>query len=284
MDPFTLALLGSTATSAIGGLMGSRASSAAAGQQSMAAMQSAMIQAQQAEEARRQQEKYYQEAKAAYSPYTQFGEQSTNRMASLLGVGGAPTAPGYGSFMRNFAESDITSDPVYAARMAEGRKALERMQAARGQGYLSGSTVRGSQELASLEGQNAYTRFMDQRAKQYAMLQGGVGTGLNAAQGLAGAATGTGANIANTLTGGGAAMGQGLENAAAARASGYMGSTSALQGALAAPTNAMMAYGMMNRFSPSNASTYQSGYLNGMPSMSAGFSPGFQGAPTAYEY
>jgi hypothetical protein len=96
-------------------------------------------------------------------------------------------------------------------------------------------------------------------------------------------ATGTGTNIANTMIGAGTAMGQGLENAAAARASGYMGGASALQGALQTPANAMMAYGMADRFAPQNrTSTYanQAGYLAGMPTYTAGYSPGFMGAPT----
>jgi hypothetical protein len=76
-----------------------------------------------------------------------------------------------------------------------------------------------------------------------------------------------------------------IENVGQARASGYMGGASALQGALQTPANAMLAYGMADRFAPQNrTSTYanQAGYLNGMPSYAAGFSPGFMGAPTAY--
>lgn len=270
MDPFTMALLGSTATSALGGLLGSRASSRAAGEQSQASMMSALMQAQQAQAARQAQEQYYQQAKEAYAPYTQFGEQSTNRLASLLGVGGDKSAAGYGSMMTPFTGADITADPIYQTMLEQGLKTSARQMAARGgQGYLSGSAVRGAEGVASLEGQNAYNRFMDQRQRQYNMLSGGVGTGLSAAGGVAGAATGTGANIANTLLGSGQAMGQGIEQAGQARASGYMGGATALQGALSSvPQNAML-YGMMNRFAPDGGTpdAAPAGYVRFNPNM-----------------
>ena len=59
-----------------------------------------------------------------------------------------------------------------------------------------------------------------------------------------------------------------IENVGQARASGYMGGASALQSALNTPVNAMMAYGMADRFAPQRAdyagigelpSIYQSG-------------------------
>lgn len=199
--------------------------SSAANAQNQGVQMAMLAQAQQAEQARQALLQGQQQANAAYQPYQQFGLESTNRLASLMGLSGAPTAPGYGSFMQNFAESDITSDPVYAARMAEGRKALERMQAARGQGYLSGSTVRGSQELASLEGQNAYARFMQQRQAQLGMLQSGQQLGFGGAQGIGNAALGTGTNIAANYNQLGQNLGQGYANIGANNASAYMGPT-----------------------------------------------------------
>lgn len=74
-----------------------------------------------------------------------------------------------------------------------------------------------------------------------------------------------------------------IENVGQARASGYMGGASALQSALQTPVNAMMAYGMADKFAPARTSTYapqQVGYLGGAPSYGAGYSPGFMGAPT----
>ena len=285
MDPFTLALIGSTATSAIGGLMGNRASRQAAGAQSMAALQSAQIQAQQAQAAREQLERsqaqgaqaigdYYGRGAAAYAPYQQFGQEATNRYATLMGL---RPGEGSGSLMEQPTIEQIKMDPSYAFRERQGMQALQNSAVARG-GLLSGNTLKGiqdySQGLASTEYGNAYSRFMANRANQMAMLQGGVGTGLTAAGGtadLAGRAglglanlySGTGANLAETTLGAGRAMGAGLENAAQARASGYMGGTSALQSALQTPVNAMMAYGMADRFAPQGSrGTYQFGGQN----------------------
>lgn len=285
MDPFTLALLGSGAASAVGGLMGQRASSRAAQEQSQGAMMSAQIQAQQAEAARQQLAQaqaqgakaiggYYNKGAEAYSPYRQFGVESTNRLATLMGL---RPGKGSGSLMEQPTINQIQMDPGYAFREQQGMKALNQSMAARGLG-TSGSGIKGALEfgqgLASQEYGNAYNRFMANRANQIAMLQGGVGTGLTAAGGtadLAGRAglglanlySGTGANLAETTLGAGRAMGAGLENAAAARASGYMGGASALQSALQTPVNAMMAYGMMDRFAPQDrTSTYApAGYV-----------------------
>ena len=285
MDPFTLALIGSTATSAIGGLMGNRASSRAAGAQSAAALQSAQIQAQQAQAAREQQERFFNIAKAGYDPYSQFGQEATNRYATLMGL---RPGEGSGSLMEMPTRAQIELDPGYEFRFSQGMRGVNASAAAKA-GLQSGAALKAAERFgageASQEYGNAYERFMRNRNNQIAMLQGGVGTGLTAAQGMGNLATGTGTNIANTMIGAGQAMGQGLENAAAARASGYMGGTSALQQALQTPVNAMMAYGMADRFAPQNRpSTYanQVGYLGGSPTYGAGYSPGFMGAPTMY--
>tara|TARA_R110000868_G_scaffold64948_3_gene194903 strand:+ start:2672 stop:3613 length:942 start_codon:yes stop_codon:yes gene_type:complete len=306
MDPFTLALLGSTAVGAIGGLMGNRASNQAAGVQSMAALQAAQIQAQQAQAAREQLERsqaqgaqaigdYYGKGAEAYAPYQQFGVESTNRLATLMGL--RPGAAS-GSLMEQPTIAQLKFDPGYEFRFSQGMRGVNASAAANA-GLQSGAALKAAERFgageASQEYGNAYKRFMDNRLNQIAMLQGGVNTGLTAGGGtadLAGRAglglanlySGTGANLAETTLGAGRAMGAGLENAAAARASGYMGGASALQGALQTPVNAMMAYGMADRFAPQNrTSTYapqQVGYLGGAPSYGAGYSPGFMGAPT----
>jgi hypothetical protein len=283
MDPFTLALIGGSAASAIGGLMGNRASNAASGAQAAAALQSAQIQAQQAEAARQQQERFFNTAKAGYDPYSQFGQEATNRYATLMGL---RPGKGSGSLMEMPTRAQIELDPGYEFRFSQGMRGVNASAAAKA-GLQSGAALKAAERFgageASQEYGNAYKRFMDNRLNQIAMLQGGVNTGLTAAQGVGNLATNTGTNIANTMIGAGQAMGQGLENAAAARASGYMGGASALQGALNTPVNAMMAYGMADKFAPARTSTYapqQVGYLGGAPSYGAGYSPGFMGAPT----
>jgi hypothetical protein len=267
MDPFTLSLLGGTAMSGISGLLGAGASRRAANEQSNAAMQSGLLQAQQAEAARQQIEKYFGIAKAGYDPYTQFGTEATNRYATLMGL-----RPGQGSgdLMRMPTISELQMDPGYAFREQQGMQAVNRSAAASA-GLQSGAALKAAQrfgqDLASQEYGNAYQRFMQNRANQIGMLQGGVQTGLGAAQGVGNLAVGTGANIANTLTGAGQAMGQGIENAGAARASGYMGGASALQSALSSIPQNYMAYNMVNRLMP--AGGFQSQPYSG-----------FRGAPT----
>ena len=158
-----------------------------------------------------------------------------------------------GALMRQPTLAEIQMDPGYAFREQQGMQAVNRSAAAAA-GLQSGSALKAAQrfgqDLASTEYGNAYTRFMQNRANQINMLQGGVQTGFNAAQGVGNLATGTGTNIANTMLGAGTALGTGLEQAGQARASGYMGGASALTQALQAPAQNYMAYSMMNRFAP----------------------------------
>lgn len=268
MDPFTLALLGSSAASAVGGLMGQRASGQAAQAQSQAAMQSALLQAQAQQQAVQEQRAARGQAMDLFNrgvgyqePYTTAGVGATNRLSALLGIGPDTGAAGYGSYMEQPTINQIQMDPGYAFREQQGMKALNQSMAARGLG-VSGSAIRGAQEfgqgLASQEYGNAYNRFMQNRAAAAGMLQNLAGTGANTAGNIGSQAANVGsAGIQGaTQTANMLAMnpiGQGLENAAAARASGYMGGTSALQSALQTPANAMLAYGMVDRFAPQSA-------------------------------
>ena len=344
MDPFTLALLGSTAASALSSGAGYAASQRAAGTQAQAAQQGGMLgyiaQQQALEQARQMAEKgaaaagdyygkgredllaqgklgaetareFYGKGVAAQEPYTTTGAEAINQLASLYGPGGVYTKqPTY---------DELSLDPGYNFRIQQGQQAM--LNAARSGGLagsgaaLKAATRYGAGE-ASQEYQNAYSRFMANRLAATQGLQNIAGIGANAAgtvSQLAGTtggqlsgnqfnqgsamgnlASNTGATVAGAYTGIAPTMANiastspyaaGMENAAAARASGYMGGASALQNALQTPVNAMMAYGMADRFAPQNrTSTYanQAGYLTGMPTYAAGFSPGFQGAPTVY--
>ena len=343
MDPFTLALLGSTAASALSSGAGYAASQRAAGTQAQAAQQSGMLgyiaQQQALEEARRRAEQgvaaagdyynrgradllsqgrageatareFYGQGVAAQEPYTTTGASAINQLAQLYGPGGA--------FTKQPTYEELSLDPGYNFRIQQGQQAM--LNAARGGGLAgSGAALKAAQRYgageASQEYQNAYTRFMTNRDAVRLGLQNIAGTGASAAGTvsqlagtmggqLSGNQFGLGTNLGslasntgNTIAGlyGNMASPQmtalaaanpyasAIENVGQARASGYMGGASALQSALQTPVNAMMAYGMMDRFSPQNrTSTYanQAGYLNGMPTYSAGFRPGFMGAPT----
>lgn len=265
MDPFTIAALGGAAASGISGIMGAGAARQAGQAQSQAAMMSAIIQAQQAEAARQQQERMFeravamqQEAVQRAEPFRLGGVAATNRMQELYGIGGNQAAAGYGSYAQPFSMADYQADPGYDFRFREGQRALESSAAARG-GLLSGGTgkalARYGQEMGSQEYGNAYNRFLQQRELQLRALQGlaspgvqATGYGTQLASNMGQQAVNTGANIANTMLGAGQALGQGIEQAGQARASSYMGGQSALQGALGGiGRNAMAAalYGQM---------------------------------------
>jgi hypothetical protein len=253
---------------------------------------------------------FYGKGVAAQEPYTTAGAGATNQLAQLYGVGG--------DYTRMPTLEELQMDPGYAFRTKMGEQAMLNMARAGGSAGSGGAlkaSIRYGQEAGSQEYQNAYARFMENRLRATQGLQNLAGTGAGAAGTVSqlagtmggqlssnqfglGANLGTMAtNTGNTIAGlyGGLASPQmtalaaanpyasAIENVGQARASGYMGGASALQSALQTPVNAMMAYGMMDRFAPqARTSTYanQAGYLNGMPTYTAGYRPGFMGAPT----
>ena len=275
--------------------MGAGASKAAGQAQSNASMMSALIQAQQAQAAQAAQERMYRESVERMEPFRQGGVAATNRMQELYGIGGSPTAAGYGSYAQPFSMADYQADPGYAFRVQEGQRALESSAAARG-GLLSGGTgkalTRYGQEAGSQEYGNAYARFMANRAAATQGLQNLMGTGAGAAgtaTGLAGQigsnlmaqrfglgsnlgtmAGNAGSTVAGAYTGAVPTIanlasanpyGQAVENMGQARASSYMGGASALQGALQGVGQNAMLYGMMDRYGQNAGptGTYQFG-------------------------
>ena len=285
MDPFTIAMLGGTAASIGSGILGQRAASQASGAQSNAAMMSALIQAQQAQAAREQQERMFNKSVELQEPFRQGGVGATNRLADLYGTSGNTGAAGYGSYAEMPSINQLQMDPGYQFRFDQGMRGVNASAAARA-GLQSGAALKAAtgfgQGMATQEYQNAYNRFMANRAQAAEAMSGLAGRGAGVAQGLGNQAVSTGANIANTMLGAGQALGQGLENAGQARASGYMGGATALGQALQAPAQNYLAYSMMNRFAPQRAASIggAAGYSFGAPTMSAGFAPGFMGAPT----
>lgn len=177
------------------------------------------------------------QAVPVYQPYAQFGQQSLNALARGMGLGG-----GDGSFMNQPTLQQLQMDPGYAFRFQEGQRGLERQLAA---GGLSGSgaalkaATRYGQDMGSQEYGNAYARFMQNRANQIGLLQGGANTGFGAAQGIGNIYMGTGTNLANVFgntaqqmaaSQGGAAQagGQNLVNTGSAYANAAMGPTNLL--------------------------------------------------------
>ena len=218
---------------AIGGISSAVAASKAAKAQKQAAQQSADVQ-----------REMFERQIALQEPFRQGGLTAQNQILQLLGIGGDQTAPGYGSLAQPFGTAQFQQDPGYAFRQAEGMKALERSAAARG-GLLSGSTMKGiqrfGQDLASQEYQNAFNRYQVERANK-----------LNPLQSL----MGSGQSSANVLTGAAGNLGQGLSQSALqagqARASGYIGTSNALNQAIGGianyAANAPLQNAMMNYY------------------------------------
>ena len=169
-----------------------------------------------------------------YSPYNVAGTGATNQLAALFGQGGAYT--------QQPTLEQLQMDPGYAFRLQQGQQAINRSTAAAA-GLQSGAALKAAarfgQDMGSQEYQNAYNRFMANRAQAVQGLQNLSGTGLTAAGGIGGLSgnlanmyANTGANLANVYQGGGQQLaanynalgqnvGQGLVNQGAANASAY---------------------------------------------------------------
>jgi hypothetical protein len=204
------AIIGSAA---IGAAAASRGASRAARAQTQAADQAAQVQ-----------RETFERQVELQEPFRQAGITSQNEMLRLLGLGGDAASTGYGSLGRPFSAADMQTDPGYAFRLAEGEKALERMQAARGQ-YLGGGAIRAGarygQEMGSQEYMNAFNRAQALLGNRLGVLGSLYGAGQAATQQVGQQAGQMGTNVGNLLMQGGQA-----------RASGYLGQSNALSQAL----------------------------------------------------
>jgi hypothetical protein len=184
--------------------------------QSRGAKKAASAQAKAAEQQQQLERQMFERQIELQQPFRQIGLENLNKLAALYGEGGA--------FSRAPTMDELSMDPGYAFRLAEGEKALARMQAARGQ-YLGGGAIRAGtrygQEMGSQEFQNAYNRALQQRAS--------VTNVLSSLGGLGPVATGEMGGAASRYAAG---AGQAIGTAGQARASGYIGSANALANAL----------------------------------------------------
>lgn len=191
---------------------------------SRAASKAAKAQTQAADQAAQVQREIFERQTELQEPFRQAGITSQNELLRLLGLGGEAGTPGYGSLGQPYTMDQLQMDPGYGFRLAEGEKALERMQAARG-GLLSGSAIKAGQrygqEMASQEYQNAFNRAQALLGTRLGVLGSMYGAGQTAAQQVAGQAGQMGVNVGNLMTQGGQA-----------RASGYLGQANALSQAL----------------------------------------------------
>ena len=148
VDDF-LKYLGTPAGAAALGAFGSLASGYLTGQ---AAKDAAQIQAQSAQNALALQREQFEYQKGLLEPYRKAGESALGRLTGIMGLDGQPAQP----------QQLLEMDPGYAFRLGEGMKALERVQAARGN-MLSGGAIKAgqryAQDFASGEYGNAYNRL-----------------------------------------------------------------------------------------------------------------------------
>lgn len=106
--------------------------------------------------------------------------------------------PSYGSLLKSFSMDDYVEDPGYQFRLSEGQKGLDRSAAARG-GLQSGSALKAaanySQNAASNEYGNAYSRYNNNQNTIYNRLMGVSGSGQSANN----ATSAAGSNYANQV-------------------------------------------------------------------------------------
>ena len=177
--------------SVVGGVLEANAAEKAAETQSQAAANALALQ-----------REMFEYQKGLLEPYRTAGTKALERLSGAMGLGG----PGSQQQM-------LEMDPGYGFRLGEGLKALERMQASRGN-FLSGGALKAgqrfAQDTASQEYGNAYNRLANI-----------AGLGQTAGTQMGGAAAGFGTSAGNI-------MGQ----EANALAAGRMGRASAYTGAI----------------------------------------------------
>ena len=126
--------------SVVGGITAANAAEAAAEQQSEAARNALQLQ-----------REMFEYQKSLLEPYRTAGTAALERLSGAMGLGGQAQQ-----------QKMLEMDPGYGFRLGEGLKALERMQAARGN-MLSGGAMKAgqryAQDYASGEYSNAYNRL-----------------------------------------------------------------------------------------------------------------------------
>ncbi len=133
----------------------------------------------------------YNTTNANEAPYRQAGQTALSQLT-------AGTAPG-GQFSQQYTGADLSSDPGYQFRLAQGAKGVANSGSATGM-TLSGAQLSAldqyNQGFASNEYQNAYNRYTTQQQNRYNNLYSIAGLGQNAT-----AVTGSaGQNAANQIS------------------------------------------------------------------------------------
>lgn len=174
----------------------------------------------------------YQQQRQDQQPWMQAGQNALGQLQQQMP-----------DLNRDFTMADFQqSDPGFAFRMQEGQKAIERSAAAKG-GLNSGATMKAlarySQDYASNEYQNAYSRFTNDRTNRYNRLAGLAGVGQQSVNQVGS----YGSNAANNVSQNQMGMGN-------AQAANYIAQGNAVSNAGNGMANSWMNYQLMNRLYP----------------------------------
>lgn len=187
--------------SVVGGVLEANAAEKAAETQSQAAANALALQ-----------REMFEYQKSLLEPYRTAGTKALERLSGAMGLGG----PGSQQQM-------LEMDPGYGFRLGEGLKALERMQASRGN-FLSGGALKAgqrfAQDTASQEYDRAFGRLSD----------------------IAGIGRSTSTQMGNAASGFGTSAGNIMGQEANALAAGRMGRASAYTGAIGGALNSFQNY------------------------------------------
>jgi len=236
MDPLTIGLMGGTALSGLGSILGSRTQANAAGASGQMGWLGALLAAQAAEQG-------YGRAKEALSPYATAGQKSIDLLQSYL-TGNAAQQAGVGgggpSLISTFqpTQAQLEQTPGYQWARGQALGAMTNSGAARGLGTSGnlvqqlGQTATG---LASQTFQQQLQNYLTQNQQAYNMLYGPSTLGAQAAGGIGNAAMGAAGMIGNAATGAGQALGQGIMGAGNAMAGGMQAGFGAAGNVLSMP-------------------------------------------------
>jgi hypothetical protein len=210
-------------------------------------MMASKKQAQGGENALRLQGDIYNANKGELDPYRNFGVQNMTALQQGLGIGDWDGGRGYTAtgfnpnapLTRQFTLADFHQSPAYQWNLQQGTDALNKSAAARGN-YYAPETLKNlsnyTQGAASNEYWNAANQFRNWQNDTYGKLAGGVGTGLSAANALAGVGT----NMAGM-------MGHTAQGIGDAQAGGIMGAFNSLAGGAVNGYNNYQQNQMMNQ-------------------------------------
>jgi hypothetical protein len=253
-----IGLLGSGLVSGLGSIVGG-------GKQAQAAEQAAQAQVQAAQIAQNTELQMFGTAANALSPFQQYGTGAISAVQQLTGTGPGASASSVLSSpllspvqtqwpMFQPTEQWLQSTPGYQFQVSQGTQSVENQMASKGlrMGGAFGTALQQyttnladttyAQQLQNYlsqvsQQQQGASLTLNQRAQQYNMLTGQIGTGLSAAGALTGAAINTGGQVAQTQMASGAAQAAGIVGQANAL-------TNAISGVSGAASNTALLYAM----------------------------------------